>query len=227
MLRKALISSILLLSACNNPQEGPDKTIGGAVLGAGWGAGAGAVIGNQVGYSGEGTAIGAGFGMLGGALTGFSNDLTEDAIMEQEKTLASLKIQNDATSRQLSNLQTTLDSPSLASMKGGMHQIFFDVDVTSLKAGSIADLEILAEQIKSSPNVTQVNIVGHSDDAGTPEYNSRLAEARARSVSTFLASKGIPLSQIKITSYGSQRPVASNTSDVGRQLNRRVDIYLE
>lgn len=227
MFKPSIAIFTLLLVACSNPQEGPDKTIGGAVLGAGWGAGAGAIIGHQVSYAGEGAAIGAGFGAVGGALAGVGNDLNEDAIIEQEKALASLKLQNDANSRQLSNLQNSLDRTVASNMAGGVHQVFFDVDVTSLRAGSIADLEVIAEQIQKNPHLSRVNVVGHSDDAGTPEYNTRLAEARARSVSAFLSSKGIPLSQIKVSSFGSQRPVANNNSDVGRQLNRRVDIYLE
>ena len=57
-----LVGSISTLLACSNPQPGPDKTIAGALLGAGWGAGAGAVVGNQVSTPGKGTAVGAGFG---------------------------------------------------------------------------------------------------------------------------------------------------------------------
>ncbi len=227
MLKQTVILFFIFIAGCSNPQEGPDKTIGGAVLGAGWGAGAGAVIGNQVGASGEGVAVGAGFGAVGGALTGLGNDLTEDAIIDQEKALASLKLQNESNSRQLSNIQDSLDQNSHNGLAGGVHQIYFDIDVTSLKSGSIAELEVIAEQIMTTPHTGKVNIVGHSDDAGSPEYNSRLAEARARSVSAFLSSRGVPLSQIKVASFGSERPVANNSSEFGKQLNRRVDIYVE
>lgn len=227
---KKLLSSIalvLLFCACSNPQEGYDKTLGGAVLGAGWGAGAGAVIGHQVSYAGEGVAVGAGFGAVGGALTGLGYDMNEDALITQEKELAALKLQSDVNMRRLSNLQSNLDGKAAIAMGTGVQQIFFDLDATSLRTGALANLEVFAEQVKASPYARTIHVVGHSDDSGSPEYNSRLAEARARAVSSYLAGRGIALGQIKVSSHGSQRPVAANTSDTGRQLNRRVDVYVE
>ena len=226
---KAVIISIVLclLSACNNPQQGYDKSLGGAVLGAAWGAGAGAVIGHQLGYAGEGVAIGSGFGLVSGALVGLGYDLNEDALIEQEKILASLKLQNEINTRQLANLQTKLDSGTAYNFSAGVHQVFFDTDVTSLRSGAVANLEVVAEQIKRNPYLRKVHVVGHSDDSGSPEHNARLAEARARSVSAYLASRGIPMGQIEVSSHGSERPVTTNTTDMGRQLNRRVDVYIE
>lgn len=218
---------LTLLFACSSPHPGPDKTLGGAVLGAGWGAGAGAVVGHQVGYGGEGAAVGAGFGALGGGLAGLGYDLEEDAMLDQEEALASIKLQNEATARQLINLQNSLDRTVEKKIGGGVHQVFFDLDTTSLRSGAIANLEILADQIKKHPHVNKIRVVGHSDDSGSPEYNARLAEARARSVSSYLAARGISMDRIEISSHGSERPVAANSTDVGRQLNRRVDIYVE
>lgn len=224
--KAALILGIMAVSACSNPQPGPDKTIAGAVLGAGWGAGAGAVIGHQVGYAGEGTAVGAGFGLVGGALSGIGYDMNEDAILEQKEMLASLRLQNAANARQLENLQAKFDYAAVTDIQSGVSQVFFDVDQSSLKAGSVANLEVIAEQIKTSTRAYSINVVGHSDDSGTVEYNRRLAEARARSVSGYLASRGISLDRIDVSSHGSERPLASNATDTGRQLNRRVDIYI-
>jgi len=218
--------SLLGLTACSNPQPGPDKTIAGAVLGAGWGAGAGAVIGNQVGHTGEGAGIGAGFGAVEGMITGAGYDLAESTQIKQENQLASLKIQNMANGRQLQKLQAKLDHAITTSINGGVYQVFFDADATSLRSGAIANLEIIANTLSSSPHAYAVNITGHTDDSGSPKYNERLAQARARSVSAYLAARGISMDQMKITSYGSKRPIASNGTPVGRQLNRRVDIYI-
>ncbi|MCO6430606.1 MAG: OmpA family protein [Deltaproteobacteria bacterium] len=218
--------SVCFLAACQNPQPGPDKTIGAAVLGAGWGAGAGAVIGHQVSYAGEGAAIGSGFGAVSGALTGLGYDLNESAILDQEDTLAQLRIQNAANAQQLDQIQNKLDRAIARGIASGVSQIFFDVDTTNMKAGSLANLEVIAEQFKSSPGSLYINVVGHSDDTGNPEYNARLAEARARSVSAYLASRGISLDRIKVEHHGSERPLASNATPVGRQLNRRVDVFV-
>ena len=56
------LGACILSVGCATPQPGPDKTIAGALLGAGWGAGAGAVVGNQIDASGGGIAVGAGLG---------------------------------------------------------------------------------------------------------------------------------------------------------------------
>ncbi len=218
--------SIAALFACSVPQPGPDKTIGGAVLGAGWGAGAGAVVGHQISYAGEGVAVGAGFGLVGGALSGYSYDEIEDTQLKHEEMLASLKLQNLANQRELEFLQGKLDRATVANLGGNFYQVFFDQDATTLRSGAIAQLETIAQTLKSSPSLGKVNVVGHSDDEGTPDYNARLSEARARTVSSYLAIQGIALDQMVVKSYGSQRPVATNSNDVGRQLNRRVDIFV-
>lgn len=216
----------ILLAGCSNPQPGPDKTAAGAILGAGWGAGAGAVIGNQVSYAGEGAAVGAGFGLVSGALIGAGYDLNESALIDQEQALGQLRVQNTANGRQLEVLQARLDDALNSSVEAGVSQIFFDVDASNMRSGSVANLEVIADQIKTSPRAYTVHVAGHSDDAGTPDYNSRLAEARARAVAGYLAQRGVSSDRIKVTSHGSTRPIASNSSAVGRQLNRRVDVYV-
>lgn len=230
-MKNHIISSSLLaltigLSACANPQPGPDKTAAGMILGAGWGAGTGAVIGNQVDNPGEGTAIGAGFGAVGGALAGAGYDLNESAQLENEKKLASLKMQNLANQRELESIQGRLDHAAVSEGVGGVYQVFFDDGATNLRSGSVANLEVIADSIKSNPRAVVINVVGHTDDEGTPDYNERLAEGRARAVASYLGGRGISMDQIKVSSYGATRPIASNETPVGRQLNRRVDVYI-
>ena len=221
-----LLLSFTLATGCNSPAHGPDKTLAGTALGGAWGAGAGAVIGNQVSHAASGTAVGAGFGAVAGALTGAGYDMIESDIKQQELDIASLKAQNEANSRDLMRVQTMLDR--LASSPGGfgVFQVFFDIDATNLKVGSIANLEVIAESLKDNPRATQIVVVGNADDSGSPEYNQQLSEARAREVTSYLMRRGISRDQIRVKSMGSTSPIASNTSPAGRQLNRRVDIYL-
>lgn len=223
----ALVSAVL--SACHNPQPGPDKTAAGAILGAGWGAGAGAVIGHQVtsDYAGPGAALGAGFGAVAGAASGIAYDQAEGTQIRLEKELASLKVANLANQNEIESMYSKLDRAATSSaIPGGLYQVYFDEDETSLKTGAIAALEQVAESIKLSAAAYHIRIDGHTDDTGLPDYNKRLSEARARSVSAYLAARGISADQLEVNSYGSTRPVASNTTPVGRQLNRRVEIYI-
>jgi len=215
-----------LLFACSTPQSGPDKTAAGASLGAGWGAGTGAIIGHQLSSAGPGVAVGAGLGLAAGAISGYAYDTTEEGRLKLENELASLKAANMANHNELASIQAKLDRAAVTSPAAGFYQVYFDQDETSLKPGAIADLEHIAEMLKTSPHAYRIQVEGHTDDAGSPEYNKRLAEARARNVSSYLAARGISMDQIKVSSFGSSRPVASNATPAGRQLNRRVAIYI-
>ena len=225
-MKRLLAFVAVLFTACSNPQPGPDKTVAGMVLGAGWGAGAGAIVGNQVSTPGEGVAVGAGVGAVSGALQGAGYDLAEGGILEEQRNLQAVQIQNQATARELQNVQAKLDRAMAADVAGGMYQVFFDSDATSLRSGAIANLEVIADSIRTSPYATSVNVVGHTDDSGSPEHNQRVAEARARTVASYLAARGISSDRIQVQSFGSTRPIASNSTDVGRQLNRRADVYI-
>lgn len=216
---------VALVAGChNNPY--PDKTLGGAVLGAGWGAGTGAVIGNQVSNAGEGAAVGAGFGLVSGAMAGLGYDVMENDLIEREQELTALRVQNDANGRALAQMQAHFDREAAIGATPAVYQVFFEADETGLKAGAIANLEVIAEAIRRDPRSNRVHVVGHSDDTGDSSYNERLAQSRARSVTAYLAGRGISMDQIILHSYGSKRPIASNATAEGRQLNRRVDLYV-
>ncbi|MBX7145072.1 MAG: OmpA family protein [Oligoflexia bacterium] len=225
---KSTISILTCFSliACSNPQPGPDKTLGGAVLGAGWGATTGAIVGNQLSNTTGGALAGAGLGAVAGALTGVGYDVVEGSQLEQERMLASLKVQNTLNARYLEQLQAKLDR-AVVSDPAAIYQVYFEPDETSLKSGAAADLEAIAEAIKTSPTNATISVIGHSDDSGTPDYNQRLAEARARNVAAYLAARGISVDRINVRSFGSTRPISSNATPEGRQMNRRVEVYLD
>lgn len=224
---RALLTLVSIsLLACANPQSGPDKTIAGALLGAGWGAGAGAVVGNQVSTPGKGTAVGAGFGAAAGILMGMGYDLEEGVQLEQNRQLASLKIQAAANHNNLLKLQRKLDSSLCADPLNGVYTVFFDEDQTNLRLGALSSLEKVAEALKASPVFKRIVVSGHTDDTGRKEYNEKLATARADSVAAYLAARGISLDQIQKESHAANRPIATNRTAAGRQLNRRVEISL-
>ena len=217
------LSSIIIGCA---PRSGIDKTAISSGVGAGIGAGAGAIVGNQIGNLGPGAAIGAGAGLLSGFSTGLTYDTMESRMLVQEKDLKAIQNQNDSNTAKLARLQDKLDRALISDSFSGMYQVYFDTDIGELRAGSVANLETIANSIKMSPAAHMVNVVGHTDDSGNPEYNERLAEARARNVAAILSARGISTDQINVISHGAKRPIASNTTEMGRQLNRRVDIFI-
>jgi outer membrane protein OmpA-like peptidoglycan-associated protein len=237
-MKKTLINKLLIglslftlsfnLLACTVPSPGPDKTVGGAILGAAWGAGAGAVVGNQLipDRAGEGTAIGAGLGLVSGALSGIVYDSIEDKQLQQEQRLAALKLQNISNGNNLAKIQQDLDHSKAMPVFESVYKVYFDVDQTNLRAGAIKNLETFADNIKRRPAGYTVNVVGHTDDTGLQNYNDHLAKARAESVSSYLMARGLDVSSVVVTGVGASQPVASNTTAEGRQLNRRVDVSL-
>ena len=218
--------SLTSFIACTTPQPGPDKSIAGAILGAGWGAGAGAVVGNQVSTPGKGVAVGSGFGAVAGLLMGLGYDFEETNHLKQNRRLDNLHIQSLANFRQLEKLQSQLDSSLSADPTGGIYTVFFDEDQTNLRLAAINNLESIVEALKESPNLNRSRVAGHTDDTGQAHYNEQLARARAETVASYLASRGVANDQIVIESFSASRPVATNRTAAGRQLNRRTEISL-
>jgi outer membrane protein OmpA-like peptidoglycan-associated protein len=225
----SLLLSSLLAACSSSPTISPgssDSTLAGSILGAGWGAGAGAVVGHQVSRAGEGAAIGAAFGFIDGALTGAGHDAVQDEIYRQEREVDALKVQTDLTARELQKIQSRFDTAPDHLRSPLIYTIYFDSDATGIRAGVASKLEQIADAIRQNGYARHIIIRGHSDDSGSPEYNSRVAEARARSVYSYLGSQGVALDRMEVQSVGSTQPEVSNTSPEGRQLNRRVEILV-
>ena len=217
---------VAFLSACY-PTPGPDKTAVGAVLGAGWGAGAGAIIGNQTHNPGDGVGVGAALGAASGVMTGVGLDIAEGGELEQQRELDSLKTQVAMNQRALLAIQGTLDDRGRRINGASINDvIYFDANRASLRLGSAEQLERFAAAVRRHPFVKSVEIHGHTDDLGNAEKNQKLAEARARSVMTFLATQGISTDIMKVASHGAEQPLASNATDEGKQLNRRVEVVV-
>jgi outer membrane protein OmpA-like peptidoglycan-associated protein len=73
----------------------------------------------------------------------------------------------------------------------------------------------------------RLDVEGHTDSIGTYEYNARLSRDRAESVRSYLLQAGLPVGRLGSASgFADTRPVASNVSAAGRQLNRRVEIVI-
>ena len=73
---------------------------------------------------------------------------------------------------------------------------------------------------------TSILVEGHTDSTGSDNYNQQLSERRANSVKNILAQRGVQDYRINIFGYGKSRPVATNSTPEGRQMNRRVEIRI-
>lgn len=75
-------------------------------------------------------------------------------------------------------------------------------------------------------NKTMAVVHGYSDGKGNAKANQALSERRAHAAIAYMESQGIPSNRLVTEGYGSQYPIASNDTEIGRELNRRVEITL-
>lgn len=103
-----------------------------------------------------------------------------------------------------------------------LKNIFFDFDKYDLKPESNAELIKLVGLLKNNPKL-RIEIGGHTDNVGSKEHNRVLSENRAKAVYSYLVNAGIAASRLSYKGYGDASPIAPNTSDEGRALNRRTE----
>jgi OmpA-OmpF porin, OOP family len=106
-----------------------------------------------------------------------------------------------------------------------LNNVFFDFDKFDLRSESSVELDRVVQFLKEYPTV-EIEMSAHTDSKGSDEYNRTLSENRAKSVKNYILSKGIPESRIVSIGYGETKPVASNDTDDGRQMNRRVEFKI-
>jgi len=103
-------------------------------------------------------------------------------------------------------------------------EAFFDFDKVVIKPGAFDYLDKIVEILKTNPEIT-VRIQGHTDSVGSKVYNDALSMKRAESVKTYLTNNGIDGSRLSCEGFGFSKPEASNATEEGRALNRRVELY--
>ncbi len=102
-------------------------------------------------------------------------------------------------------------------------RVFFDTDQSSLRADARATLQRQAAWMNQYPAV-RVTLEGHADERGSREYNLALGESRALSIKQQLLILGASSSQIRLVSYGEERPAVDGHDEASWQQNRRVEI---
>jgi outer membrane protein OmpA-like peptidoglycan-associated protein len=120
-------------------------------------------------------------------------------------------------------LSRYLASSGSGSMKVDLDRVEFQSGSSRLTPKSRAQIGDLAAVLRKYPNAT-VAIAGHTDNVGSEPANLALSQARAQSVAKALTNADVAADRIRAEGYGSQEPVADNSTAAGRSQNRRVTL---
>ena len=106
-----------------------------------------------------------------------------------------------------------------------LKNVFFDTKQTQLKPESITELDNVVLLMNENPKL-KIQIGGHTDNVGKPEDNAKLSLGRAVSVVNYLLGKGIKNDRLTFKGFGETKPIADNTTEQGRALNRRTELIV-
>lgn len=105
-----------------------------------------------------------------------------------------------------------------------LNNVFFENNKAVLPKVSFSELDKLAVRLQKSQ--MKIEIIGHTDDKGDEQKNQKLSEERAKAVVDYLVSKNIKPERLFYKGAGSNKPIASNETEEGRQKNRRVEFVV-
>jgi len=202
-----LVAALAVLTGCAADDPNRRTKTGAAV-----GAVAGAVIGHQV-SSGSGKYVGALVGALAGGAVGRYMD------NQQREMEAALAEQQAAYDLEIQRLQ---DDSLKISVPG---EVSFDFGSAQLNPAFVPTIDSMADILRRYEK-TVVHVVGHTDSVGSASYNLQLSERRADTVAGAFQQRGIAPERLRTEGRGMNEPRASNETEAGRQLNRRVEIVI-
>lgn len=108
---------------------------------------------------------------------------------------------------------------------GEMRAVQFAYNQSTLLPESIPSIAAVAALMLERPRM-KIEVRGHTDAQGTPEYNQKLSEDRAEAVRVAIVERGIEASRVRSRGFGLTRPIASNETEEGRALNRRTEFVV-
>ncbi|MCB1884666.1 MAG: OmpA family protein [Geminicoccaceae bacterium] len=161
----------------------------------------------------RGVPVGAAAGAAVGAGIGSLFDRQQRAF---EDTLSQERAANEIQVERVQDnlLKLTLDS-----------EVSFDFDSATLRPEFRDSVQKLASVLNKYTD-TDARIVGHTDSRGADAYNQTLSERRAVAVQQALISDGVAPQRLSTQGMGERQPRATNDTEAGRQLNRRVEIFV-
>jgi outer membrane protein OmpA-like peptidoglycan-associated protein len=153
------------------------------------------------------------------------------AAADAERRDAAIARQNIPTSQSdverlrvdLANLQAQQTQHGFVVTLG---DVLFEANRSELRPGASRTLDQLVLALSDDPRAV-VTIDGHTDAGGNRDYNMDLSLRRAQSVRNYLAAHGINPSRLSAQGLGSDYPIASNDTELGRQQNRRVEVVVQ
>jgi outer membrane protein OmpA-like peptidoglycan-associated protein len=203
---------ILILAGCAETGT-MTKSEQGGIFGAAGGAVVGAILGQAIGHNTQSTLIGAAIGAAAGGAGGYGVGRMMDN-QEKEMREALAKSEAAAVTREGNLLSVTF--------KG---DVTFDTNSTEVRQELYTEINRVAQVLNQYPD-TLIRVEGHTDSKGSDPYNMDLSRRRAQTVKTLLVMRGVADSRIEVVGFGKTMPVASNDTEAGRQMNRRVEIKI-
>ncbi len=198
----------LLLTGCATTNENQRATTGAVI-----GAVTGAVVGHQVDRK-RGAAVGAVVGGVAGGVIGHNMDEQERAYrqaLEEERRQNEIEVERVRDDM----LKLTLKN-----------EVSFPFDSAEIRPGFKPSLDKVADVMARYPD-SRITVVGHTDSVGSDAYNQKLSERRAEAVAAYLGTQGISLYRIETVGRGESEPRATNDTAAGREMNRRVEIFVQ
>jgi outer membrane protein OmpA-like peptidoglycan-associated protein len=104
-------------------------------------------------------------------------------------------------------------------------EVLFATNSSTLKSAQFAVLDSIADFLNKNPSLI-VKISGHTDNTGKEPHNLKLSTQRADVVAEFLVDNGVSIDRVSSIGFGSSRPIAPNTTELGRKKNRRVELLI-
>lgn len=105
-------------------------------------------------------------------------------------------------------------------------ELLFESNKSTLRSEHLAMLNPVVDYLLSHPE-RLVKISGHTDNTGSEPHNLALSKRRADVVAEYLVDNGVDADRLATFGFGSAKPIASNTSEVGRKNNRRVELLIQ
>ncbi|MDR0970860.1 MAG: OmpA family protein [Bacteroidales bacterium] len=106
-----------------------------------------------------------------------------------------------------------------------LENIFFAFDKSDILPQSFVELNNLIKILNDNPSM-RIELSGHTDNKGSKQYNATLSHNRAKAVYNYLIEEGINKNRLTFTSFGAEKPIATNKTDEGRAKNRRVEFKI-
>ena len=210
-----LLALIIALAGCARDEFGNTRPMTDAEKGALIGAAVGAGIGltQKDKHGSKAVVIGAvGGGIAGGLVGNYMDSQKKDL----EKVLAPEMGSGAINLQKLEQHRLRISMTSATA---------FDVNSSQIKPGFNSTMNKIAK-VLNKYGKTELLIVGHTDSTGSEQYNQTLSEQRAQSVYQYLQGRGVIHQRLSAYGKGELEPIASNDTEGGRRMNRRVEILV-